>query len=93
MRLWATWGYAYDELGEARQAIGLHERRLEMAREIGDRRGEGNALGSLGVAYAALGECDRRSVSYEQRLEIAREIGDQRGKAMSWATWGLPTRR
>ena len=41
-------GLAYAELGETRRAIQFYEQRLTIAREIGDRRGEGAALGNLG---------------------------------------------
>ena len=54
-------------------------------REIGDRQGEGNALGSLGLAYADLGETCRAIDFYEQALTIAREIGDRRGEG--YALW------
>ena len=40
-------------------------------REIGDRRGEGNALGNLGLAYAALGQVEQAIGFYEQDLAIA----------------------
>ena len=57
-----------------------YEQELVIAREIGDRRGEGNALGNLGVAYKNLGEVRKAIEFYEQRLVIAREIGDRRGE-------------
>ncbi len=38
------------------KGIGYHEQHLAIARNIGDRRGEGNALCNLGVAYSALGQ-------------------------------------
>jgi hypothetical protein len=34
-------------------------------REIGDRRGEGNALGNLGIAYADLGDARKAIDFYE----------------------------
>jgi len=40
-----------------RKAIEFHEQALMIGREIGDRQGEGNALGNLGLAYAALAMC------------------------------------
>lgn len=40
-------GLAYRPLGDVRQAIKFHEQHLAIEREIGNRRGEGNALGNL----------------------------------------------
>ena len=51
-----------------------------IAREIGDRRGEGAALGSLGIVYAALGKLRRAMQFFEQTLLIHGEIGDRRGE-------------
>ena len=51
---------------------------MKIAREIGDRRGEGNSLGNLGLAYRALGDARKAIDHYEQALKIAREIGDRR---------------
>ncbi len=39
-----------------RKAIEHDQATLEISREIGDRRIEGNALGALGLAYTDLGE-------------------------------------
>ena len=55
-----------------------YEEALTIAREIGDRRGEGADLSSLGIRYATLGETERAIEYYEQALAIAREIGDKR---------------
>jgi CHAT domain-containing protein/tetratricopeptide (TPR) repeat protein len=49
---------------------------LAIAREIKDRRGEGNALGNLGIAYRNLGKYDKVIEFQLQRLAIAREIKD-----------------
>ena len=65
-RLLGTVGIAYFRLGEVEKAIGYYEQALVIAREIGDRRGEGNALGSLGLAYARLGEVEKAIGYYEQ---------------------------
>jgi tetratricopeptide (TPR) repeat protein len=59
-----------------------------MAREIGDRRGEGNALGNLGIAYADLGETGRAIEYYEHRLLIAREVGDRGGEGQALGNLG-----
>ena len=58
-------------------------------REIGYRRGEGNALGNLGIAYADLGETRRAIQFFEQTLFIDREIGDRRGEGKPLGNLGL----
>ena len=42
--------------------------RFAISREIGDRRGEGNRLGSLGIAYDSLGQYDKAIEHYNQAL-------------------------
>jgi hypothetical protein len=49
--------------GETRRDIELYKQHLATAREIGDRHGEGSALGNLGIAYTNLGET-RRALEY-----------------------------
>ena len=71
------------------RAIGSYEQHLTIARAIGDRRGEGTALGSLGIAYANLGQVERAIGSYEQHLAIARAIGDRQGEGNALGNLGL----
>jgi tetratricopeptide (TPR) repeat protein len=75
-------------LGDARQAIEFYEQALVIAREIGDKRNEGNHLGNLGNAYAALGDARQAIEFYEQALVIAREIGDKRGEGADLGNLG-----
>ena len=92
-RLLGTLGLAYAALGQAERAIGFYEQQLAIAREIGDRRGEGTALGNLGNAYAALGQAERAIGFYEQQLVIVREIGDRRGEGNALGNLGNRLRR
>jgi tetratricopeptide (TPR) repeat protein len=57
-------------------ALHTWEQALAIYREIGDRSGEGNALGSLGVGYETLEEYGQAINYYQQYLEIARELGN-----------------
>ena len=43
--------YAYHSLGDFHKAICYHERSLQIAKEVGDKAGEGRAYGNLGNAY------------------------------------------
>jgi tetratricopeptide (TPR) repeat protein len=63
------------ERSEFKKAVECYEQALEIAQEIGDRQGEGNALGNLGMLYRATGEIKKAIKCYEKALEIARENG------------------
>ena len=67
-------GIAYTDLGETQKAIEYYEQALVIAREIGDRRGEGARLGNLGIAYARLGETRKAIDLFEQAIQIGQEI-------------------
>ena len=72
--------YVLDLRLPPRDRIPILEAAAAAARQIGDRRGEGNRLGNLGSAYYTLGEV-RRAIEYcEQALSVAREIGDRGGE-------------
>jgi tetratricopeptide (TPR) repeat protein len=75
-------GTIYSLLSEVRKAIEHYEQALAIAREIGDRRGECNALGNLGNASKDLGDARKAIEYYEQALAIAREIGDKRNEGV-----------
>ncbi|MEZ5964004.1 MAG: tetratricopeptide repeat protein [Planctomycetota bacterium] len=87
-RMLGTVGMAYHRLGEVHKAIGHYEQHLVIAREIGDRRGEGGTLGNLGIAYAALGEPRKAIEHFQQYLIIARETGDRRGEGSTLGNLG-----
>jgi tetratricopeptide (TPR) repeat protein len=75
-------------LGRAAEAIPHFERALDLYQEIGDRRGEGVALGNLGLAHDQLGELRRAIEYFERDLAIARELGDRRGEGQTLGNLG-----
>ena len=60
---------------------------MNIAREIGDLRGEGADLGNLGVTYSNQGEPRRTIEFYEQQLTIVRKIEDKKGEGN--ALWNM----
>ncbi len=60
------------------KAIEYHEQALVIAREIGDRRGEGNDLGNLGNAYRDLGQVEKAKDYLRRCIAIFEEIKDPR---------------
>ena len=72
-----------------RQRIAWLQAAAAAARQVGDRGGEGTALGNLGSAHADLGETRRAIEFYEHVLTITREIGDRRGEGNALGGLGV----
>ena len=49
--VYCTLGSAYQNLGSFSKALEHHKEHLTMAKEVGDRAGEGKAYANLGIAY------------------------------------------
>ena len=87
----------YPDAGEYLLELRLHGREwvlwlevaLSSARQLNDRREEGNHLGNLGSAYYALGETRRAIEHYEQALVTSREIGNRRGEGSVLGSLGI----
>ena len=81
-------GTIYHGLGELKKAIKYHQRHLQIAKEVGDKAGEGRSYGNLGNAYHGLGQF-QTAIEYHQRhLEIAKEVGDKAGEGRSYGNLG-----
>ena len=63
-------GAAYNSLNEFRQAMECHEKHLNIAKEVGYRKGKG-------VAYLYVGDVPRAMKYYKQCLSNAEETGDR----------------
>ncbi|XP_044183620.1 tetratricopeptide repeat protein 28-like, partial [Acropora millepora] len=70
------------------KAIEHHEKDLKIAKEIGDRAGEGRAYGNLGKAYQSLGDYQKAIEYHEKDLKIAKEIGDRAGEGRVYGNLG-----
>ncbi len=64
--------------GSQEQALKCLEEALSIAREVGDRSGEGMALTNLGKVYEITKQQDQAIKCYEDALSITREVGDRR---------------
>jgi tetratricopeptide (TPR) repeat protein len=73
---------------ESRTVIAWLDAALNVCRRLGDRIGEGLALGTLGLAWAELGETRKAIEHHEQNCAIAREIGDRRGEGTALGNLG-----
>ena len=61
---------------------------MKIAKEIGDRAGEGRAYGNLGNAYHSLGDYQKAIEYHEKHLKIAKEIGDRAGEGRAYGNLG-----
>ena len=75
--------YKYVEAGE------LYEKAINVMREIGDRRGEAAACGSLGVVFSCLGKYDKAKEYLGKALALTIEIGDRAEEAMWYGNLGI----
>ena len=61
---------------------------MKIAKELGDRAGEGGAYGNLGIAYKSLGHYQKAIEYHEKILKIANEIGDRAGEGRAYGNLG-----
>jgi tetratricopeptide (TPR) repeat protein len=65
---------------------------MAIAKEVGDRAGEGAAYGNLGNAYRSQGDYTKAIEYHTQRLAIAKEVGDRAGEGTAYANLGIAYR-
>ena len=65
------------------------EKHLSIAKEVGDRAGEGSAYGKLGTAYRNLGNFKQAIEYYKEDLSIAKEVGNRAGEGSAYGNLGI----
>ena len=60
-----------------------------MAKELGDRAGEGGANTNLGNAYQSQGDYAKAIAYHTQHLAIAKEVGDRAGEGGAYGNLEL----
>ena len=73
-------------LGKFQEAIA--NQHLSLAKELGDRAGEGIAYGNLGSAYHSLGKFQEALENFNKHLSIAKEVGDRAGEGIAYGNLG-----
>ena len=63
-----------------KKAVKYHNQYLSIAKELGDRAGEGSAYGNLANDYQSLGDFKESVKYHNQHLIIAKELGDKAGE-------------
>lgn len=81
-------GFQQFQTQQIEAALMAWQKSLAIYREIKERGGEGEGLGSLGIAYHVLRDYDK-AIKYQlQSLAIAREIKDRIGEMQSLSSLG-----
>ena len=65
-------GNAYRNLGDFNKAIEYHGQHLAIAKEVGDRAGEGRAYGNLGIVYKSQGDYAKAIEYHTRNLAISK---------------------
>ena len=87
--VYSTLGRAYRNLGDFHKAIEYHTLDLAIAKEVGDRAGEGRAYGNLGNAYRSQGDFSKAIEYHARNLAIAkRRSATGRARAVRAGTLG-----
>ena len=91
--MYCNLGNAYYSLEDFKKAIVYHERDLKIAKEDGDRSGEGKGYCNLGNAYDGLGDFEKAIEYHERHLRIAKEVGDMPGEGKAYGNLGTACHR
>ena len=67
-------GRAYRNLGDFNKAIEYHAQHLAIAKEVGDRAGEGRAYGKLGTCHVHLNEYVKAVACFEAQHAMATSL-------------------
>ena len=65
-------GIAFRNLGQYDKAVEFSTKYLTISRELGDRVGEGAALGNLGAVFRNRGQFDKAAEFHTKHLNICR---------------------
>ncbi len=69
-----TLGRAYQNLGSFSKVLEHHKEHLTMAKEVGDRAGEGRAYGNLGIVYKSQGDYAKAIENHTRNLAISKGV-------------------
>jgi tetratricopeptide (TPR) repeat protein len=83
-----NYGTTLYSLGDYFKAIEFHEKELKIAKEIGDRRGEGAAYCSLGLSYFCLRDNYKAIEFHKKALKFDIEMENKKGLVGDYGNLG-----
>ena len=81
-------GISYQSQGGFAKAIEYQTQCLAIAKEVGNRAGEGKAYGNLGISYESHGDFRKAIDHHTLHLAIAREVGDRAVEGAAYVNLG-----
>lgn len=81
-------GLVHDYLSELAQSATCYERGIEVRRESGDARGEGETLANLAPVYRQMGNVAKARESLERALVLLAGTGDARSEGTAYHNLG-----
>ena len=75
-------------MGDYKRTIDYYECHLVIAKELGDRSGEGVAFRNLGNTQCQLGDFKAAKDYHERHLKIAKEISDRSEEGVGYSNLG-----
>jgi tetratricopeptide (TPR) repeat protein len=82
-------GATYMEMGDYDEAMEIYTPALKQAEELGDKRGMGLSLNSIGIVHASKGDYDKALDYLGGALAIKEELGNKQGIGGSLNNIGL----
>lgn len=82
-------GAAYGELGDGPNAIASMEEALALARELQDRKREGQTLSNMGAMYQMIAQYNRSLLYLDQAVAVLKEINFDEGLMRARSNQGL----
>ena len=77
-----------ESLGDLKKSIECYNLHLKIARDVGDKAGEGHAYGNLGNAFSRLGDFQTAISYHNQQLDLAKELGDKVAEGSAYGNLG-----
>ena len=93
MQGYGNLGYIDILLGEYQRAIEYIKKTLLIAKDVGDRAGQGKSYGNLGHIYSLLGEYKRAQEYTNRCIIIAKEVGDRAFEGNAYSNLGATYHR
>jgi DNA-binding SARP family transcriptional activator/Tfp pilus assembly protein PilF len=89
IRMSAILSRSLEDGGHFPEAIIIHTHARNVARRVGQRADEGNALSSLGLVAWWQGRYEQAADNLQQAVMLSREAGDYNGQAIALANLGI----